>query len=199
MKGDASGARFGHPGLAWQPVREVNVAFLQSIALERTLPCLAEPGKIIVVGRPSRALDDVLPYLATLPNVIAYTPEPPSLTLRRRPGLITLQPERVSITQVADEAEGLTLLAALTDAINATWENRAQLVAPTVRRQAPRPLDVWAFLPQTNCGQCGEATCMAFAFGLVQQQCELESCETLARDEAFAARRLALIGLLGCA
>lgn len=197
MKGDASGARCGHPGRLRQPDAEVSVAFLPSIALERTLPCLAEPGKIIVVGRPSRALDEVLPFLATLPNVIAYTPEPPSLTLRRRPGLITLQPERVSITQVIDSAQGLELLAALTDAINATWEDRAALVAATCRRQAPRPLDVWALLPQTNCGRCGEATCMAFAFSLLQQRQQLQACDALAQDEGFADRRVTLQGMVG--
>ena len=94
------------------------MAFLQSIALERTLPCLAEPGKIIVVGKPSRSLDDVLPYLATLPNVIAYNPQAQALTLRRQPGLITLGPKRVSITQVKDPEEGLELLATLVEAIN---------------------------------------------------------------------------------
>ena len=76
--------------------------FLDSIALQKTLPCLAEPGKIIVVGRPSSSLADVLPYLATLPNVIAFNPVTGAVTIRRRPGLIALEPERVSITQVAD-------------------------------------------------------------------------------------------------
>jgi ArsR family metal-binding transcriptional regulator len=171
------------------------VAFLPSIALERTLPCLAEPGKIIVVGRPLRALDDVLPYLATLPSVIAYNPQAQALTLRRQPGLITLSPERVSITQVRDAQEGLELLAALTDAINATWEHRHGLVAARAARHAPRPLDVWALLPQTNCALCGEPTCMAFAFKLIQRQCEWMACEAMLQSEAFADRRMALQSL----
>jgi ArsR family metal-binding transcriptional regulator len=72
--------------------------FLESIALVRTLPCLAEPGKIIVVGSPSRSLAAVIPYLATLPNVIVYNPQTLSLTLRRQPGLISMDPERVRAT-----------------------------------------------------------------------------------------------------
>ena len=60
--------------------------YLESITLTKILPCLAEPGKIIVVGEPSRRLDEVLPYLATLPNVITYNPETYTLTLRRQPG-----------------------------------------------------------------------------------------------------------------
>jgi ArsR family metal-binding transcriptional regulator len=174
----------------------MSVGFLQSIALDKTLPCLADPGKIIVVGSPSRDLSEVIPYLATLPNAVAYDPQSPSLTLRRNPGLITVQAERVSITQVADADEGVQLLGSLAEAINATWDHRAQLVAATTRRQAPRPLDVWEFLPQTNCRRCGELTCMAFAFSLLLQRRTIGECETLVEDHRFAERRNALDALL---
>ena len=173
------------------------MAFLESISLEKTLPCLAEPGKIIVVGKPSRDLDDVMPYLATLPSVIAYNPRPPSLTLRRKPGLITLQPDRISITQVIDMTEGMQLLVSLAEAINATWEHRAELVAVTARRQAPKPLQVWAFFPQTNCARCGELTCMAFVFGLLQQRRALADCPILIEDSRFTDRLETLMTLFG--
>jgi ArsR family metal-binding transcriptional regulator len=67
--------------------------YLKSITLTKILPCLAEPGKIIVIGEPSRKLDDVLPYLATLPNGIAYNPDTCTLTLRSQPGFISLYSE----------------------------------------------------------------------------------------------------------
>ena len=68
--------------------------YLESIRLTKILPCLAEPGKIIVIGDPSRKLDEVLPYLATLPNVISYNPDSCTLTLRRQPGFISLYSEQ---------------------------------------------------------------------------------------------------------
>jgi ArsR family metal-binding transcriptional regulator len=170
--------------------------YVDSIALTRTLPCLAEPGKIIVVGKPSRALDDVLPYLATLPNVIAYNPLAQALTLRRQPGLITLGPERVSITQVKDTEEGLELLTALAQAINATWERRHDLAAITERKRAPRHLDIWELLPRTNCGRCGEATCLAFAVKLILRKRTLEECQPLHGDASFADRRATLETML---
>jgi ArsR family metal-binding transcriptional regulator len=111
--------------------------------------------------------------------------------------LITLQPGRVSITQVTDTEEGLQLLATLTEAINATWEQRAALVAVTTRRRAPRPLDVWEFLPQTNCRRCGELTCMAFAFGLLQQQRSIGDCPVLTEDSRFEERLDTLRASLG--
>jgi ArsR family metal-binding transcriptional regulator len=170
--------------------------YLDSIILTKILPCMAEPGKIIVIGEPSRKLDDVLPYLATLPNVIAYNPETCTLTLRRQPGFISLYSDKAYITKVKDTEEGLILFQALVDAINATWEHREALVAMTARKHAPRPLDIWTLLPQTNCKQCGEATCMAFACNLLLQERELEECTPLQVDEAYAERRATLIALL---
>jgi ArsR family metal-binding transcriptional regulator len=175
----------------------MGAAFLEAITLVRTLPCLAEPGKIIVVGTPSRSLAEVIPFLATLPNVIIFNPHVLSLTLRRQPGLISLEPEQASITQVVDAAEGIELLGALTAAINATWEHRAELVPATGQRRAPRPLEAWALLPHSNCKECGEATCMAFAFGLIQDRHELAECTVLTKVEAMHDRRLALQSLLG--
>jgi len=37
-------------------------------------------------------------------------------------------------------------------------------------------LDIFKLLPQTNCGDCGVPTCMAFAMKLVQKKAELSEC-----------------------
>ena len=112
--------------------------YLKGIALTRTYPCLAEPGKIIVDGRPTRSLAEVIPYLAALPGVITYNPDVPTLTFRRWPGFLTLYANRVTITQVQDAEEGLALLATLVEAVNATWAHRDELTAVShVRRPPP--------------------------------------------------------------
>ncbi len=170
--------------------------YLNSITLTHTLPCLAEPGKIIVIGKPDCSLAEVIPYLANLPGVIAYNPEACTLTFRRQPGFMTLYMDKVYITQVKDTEEGLELLKALVNAINATWQHRAELVAVTAKKQAPRHLDIYALLPQTNCRQCGEATCLAFAVLLIQQKRGLEECIPLQNDLAFTDRRATLEAML---
>ena len=170
--------------------------WLESITLARTLPCLAEPGKIIVIGKPNHPLDEVLPYLANLPGVIAYNPEACTLTFRRQPGFLTLYRDKVYIIQVKDVEEGLELLESLTEAINATWEHRHELKPVQERRRRPRPLDVWTLLPRSNCRLCGEATCMAFAFALLQERQNLEACDPLQSDDNLADRRDALVAML---
>jgi ArsR family metal-binding transcriptional regulator len=170
--------------------------YLHSIVLTRILPCLAEPGRIIVVGKPERSLDEVIPYLANLPGVVSYNPEACTLTFRRQPGFLTLYADKVYLTQVKDSEEGLELLKALLEAVNATWEHRSKLTAVRARKQAPRHLDIYAQLPQTNCKQCGEATCLAFAVQLVKQKHRLEECIPLQSDSAFTDRRAALEAML---
>jgi ArsR family metal-binding transcriptional regulator len=168
---------------------------VNAIKLTRTYPCLAEPGKIVVVGEPDAPIDGVLPLLnAILPNVVSYNPMAGVMTLRRQPGLLTLYPQRVTLTQVANAEEALELLAAVRDLVNRTWEQREQIQPRAEGRRTPRPLDVYELLPRSNCRACGEATCMAFAFGLLQGRRRPEACPPLL-EPAAAAQLLALRGL----
>jgi acetyl-CoA decarbonylase/synthase complex subunit gamma len=36
------------------------------------------------------------------------------------------------------------------------------------------PIDIYKFLPRTNCGECGERTCMAFATKLASREARLK-------------------------
>jgi ArsR family metal-binding transcriptional regulator len=170
--------------------------YLKTITLTHVTPCLAEPGKVIVTGKPSQSLDAVLPYLASLPNVIGFNPEALTLTFRRPRGFMTLYPNRVSITQVQDADEGVALFSALTDAINATWENRAALKPVQTRKTPPGHLDIYALLPQTNCKQCGEATCLAFAIALITGGKAPTECIPLYDELAYLERKTTLEAML---
>ena len=46
-------------------------------------------------------------------------------------------------------------------------------------------LDIFKLLPQTNCGDCGVPTCLAFAMKLAASQAELSACPHVS-DEAKA-------------
>jgi hypothetical protein len=51
-------------------------------------------------------------------------------------------------------------------------------------------------ITQTNCKQCSEATCMAFAFALLLNRQTVDGCPCLAADPAFAERRAQLMALM---
>jgi len=45
------------------------------------------------------------------------------------------------------------------------------------------PLEVYKYLPQTNCKECGESTCMAFAAKLIDRDIKLDECAPLLEEE----------------
>ena len=171
--------------------------FVEYITFDHTRLCIAEPSRIVVVGKPSCAIGAAFPLLnAILPNVISYNPRAGALVLRRKPGFITLLANEIFITQVKDADEGIELLNAVRDLLNQTWEQRETIQPRNDARRTPRPLDVYALLPQTNCRACGEATCMAFAFALLEARRRVDECAALAQPEV-AAQRAMLIEMVG--
>jgi acetyl-CoA decarbonylase/synthase complex subunit gamma len=45
------------------------------------------------------------------------------------------------------------------------------------------PLDVYKLLPRTNCGECGEKSCMAFAAKVVNREVAIEKCRPLLEEK----------------
>jgi ArsR family metal-binding transcriptional regulator len=86
-------------------------------------------------------------------------------------------------------------LAVLLALPNQAWARREEIKPKREGRRAPRPLDVYELLPRTNCGACGEVTCMAFAFGLLESRHRPEECAGLVASQV-AAHLHAMIALL---
>ena len=50
----------------------------------------------------------------------------------------------------------------------------------------PGPLEIYPLLPGTNCKECGEANCMAFATKMAEHTVKLEACTPLYEDPKYA-------------
>jgi len=83
----------------------------------------------------------------------------------------------------------------LKEIVNETYANREHIKPTYTSRSIPRPLDIFKLLPGKNCKECGEATCMAFALKLVNDEVELNRCPLLSEKE-FEASRLKLRELM---
>src|SRR5512138_258631 len=57
------------------------------------------------------------------------------------------------------------------------------------------PIAIYKNLPKTNCKECGQDNCMAFATKLVNRELELDACKPLQKPE-FAKQYAALKDLL---
>ncbi|MHA2314455.1 MAG: (Fe-S)-binding protein, partial [Candidatus Hermodarchaeia archaeon] len=51
------------------------------------------------------------------------------------------------------------------------------------------PMDIYPLLPQTNCGECGEANCMAFATKAAEYTLGIKVCTPLYREREYTDKR----------
>lgn len=58
------------------------------------------------------------------------------------------------------------------------------------------PLQIYKFLPGTNCLECGESSCMAFASALIERKKKIDACLPLVEKAEYADKKEKLIDLL---
>ena len=161
-----------------------------------TPPC--DPGAERYAAKAHLSVDisEVLPYLnATLRGAI-YHSTANALTWKKGGHNIAFHALEIAVSNIEDRVGADKELNGLVDLVNRTWERRAVITPNTTTRQRPTPMAIFKLLPQTNCKQCGEATCMAFAAALLQQTRVLSECLPLVRDTAFSERRVTLEAML---
>ncbi|MDR7484014.1 MAG: (Fe-S)-binding protein [Armatimonadota bacterium] len=139
----------------------------------------------------------VFPYLNAVLKGAVYRPEAGILSFRREEKFITLFPRRAAITKVVDDADARRTLAWLRDFINQTYEARDTITPSDKRCDVLKPLEVYKLLPGTNCGECGEATCLAFALKVVTQAAEVNACRPLFSGQYESKRERLVEVLLG--
>ena len=106
---------------------------------------------------------EVFPYLNTVFGGHQYLKDPPALTLKVHGKLITLHPREIAVNALKDEGEADKILEWLKQEINQTWLARDSIEPSFETSAQPRIFDILKLLPKTNCGECGQPTCMVFA------------------------------------
>jgi ArsR family metal-binding transcriptional regulator len=144
-----------------------------------TPPC--EPGaeRFAARARLTTDISNVLPYLnATLRGAV-YHRSANALTWKKAGHNIAFHAYEIA-TSNAEDREGAEMeLKGLIDLVNRTWEGRGGIAPDYEKHQRPTPMAVYKLLPQTNCRQCGEATCLTFALKLAASQRETDDCPIL--------------------
>ncbi len=70
------------------------------------------------------------------------------------------------------------------DIINLTWNESGEVSDDISEKLSNiRPLNIYNCLPQTNCEECGTATCMAFSMKLLSGDSTLNQCKPLLKAE----------------
>ncbi len=166
--------------------------FLQGITLCYVAPCLADEQKIRLIAYFSRDMSEIFPYLNTTIKGALYNKKASTLSYNKGQAVINLYNIKVTVAKATDILHAWQLLDELRETINATYHNRDQIQPSEEQRVKPAPLQLFGWLPKTNCRACGEITCLAFAVKLLQGEQRLGNCPTLQEDPRYAENRAIL-------
>lgn len=145
--------------------------------------CNPSSQKVNAIADLSADIGELLPYLNSVLKGLHYFKEEKVLTVKKEGRLITFRPKQIAVTKVEDEQEARRIVDQLVRILNETYENKDHIHPIFHSRPIPRPLDVFKLLPRTNCRECGEPTCMAFALRVVNNELELGKCPLLLTEE----------------
>ncbi|MCM8778172.1 MAG: hypothetical protein NC834_00015 [Candidatus Omnitrophica bacterium] len=160
--------------------------FLKSITLCYVAPCIADPKKIRLIAYFSCDISEILPYLNAVIKGASYNKNAPTLTYTKGRRVITLYNIKVAIAKVDDIIDVWNILNEIKDLINKTYQNKDKIKPNYEERVKVTALQIYSWLPKTNCKVCGEATCLAFAIKLLLGEQKLENCKPLFTDVKFA-------------
>ncbi len=163
--------------------------FLKSITLCYVAPCMADEKKIRLIAYFDRDISEVLPYLNAVIKGASYNKNAATLTFAKERRLINLYNIKVTIARADDIIDAWKVMDEVKDLINRTYENKENIQPDYEGKVKVTALQLYGWLPKTNCRLCGEATCLAFALRLLQGAQKLDCCEPLATDNRFAENR----------
>lgn len=155
-----------------------------------TPPCKPGAERYSAVAHLSNDIADVLPYLNATLRGASYLPMANALTWKRADRLVVFHADRVAVSNVIDRAEAIGELERMIELVNRTWDRRATITPDFQAQKRPPPMAIYQHLPRSNCRECGEATCMAFAFGLSQGKNTVEECPALTSVQRAALEAL---------
>jgi ArsR family metal-binding transcriptional regulator len=155
-----------------------------------TPPCKPGAERYSAVAHLSRSIAEVLPYLNAVLAGSNYMPSANALTWKRADHLVVFHADRVAVSNVIDRDEAINELDRMVGLVNRTWDRRAEIAPDHQAQKRPPPMAIYRLLPRTNCRECGEATCMAFAFGLSQGDHAMVECPGLTAKQRTTLERL---------
>ena len=165
---------------------ESNGEFLKSITLCYVAPCMADEKKIRLIAYFNRDITEILPYLNAVIKGASYNKGASTLTYAKERRLINLYNIKITIAKADDIIDAWHILDEIKALINKTYENRLNIKPNYEEKVKVTALQIYGWLPKTNCRACGEATCLAFACKLLQGEQKLSKCVSLSMESKFA-------------
>jgi len=162
--------------------------FVKRINIKEITPCTADPDRIKFLAQADRSLDEVLSilYLA-VPNA-KLSEKLGALSYRNQQHLVTVfYSGRIGMTYVKDRQQAEKLVEELRSLINRAFIHLKTHGKPEQAlleaKKGLSAMKIYEKLPKTNCKECGEQGCFAFATKLLNSEKSLQDCSLLRLSE----------------
>lgn len=163
-----------------------NGSLVNKVTIKNIRPCIATEGKVRVLMQLDSPLGEVISSLVSMypPGKVNYVEKKKILTLSIYGRLITLYPSgKVTMNKTLDKEDAVEIIKDVMKAINQAYDNleSAKDSKTSEKFEGPDiskigPMDIYNCLPQTDCEECGEKTCMAFSFKVLSGDKPLDKC-----------------------
>jgi ArsR family metal-binding transcriptional regulator len=136
------------------------------------------PGADIWSARASLRTDisAVLPYLNARLEGADYDHNAGILIWKNQGHNFAFRSREIKAAPARDREEARVLIDQAVALTNKVWSEREGIEPSYEKRILPSLMQIYRLLPRTNCGECGSATCMAFAVRLREGDEELHRC-----------------------
>ncbi|MFH1029355.1 MAG: (Fe-S)-binding protein [Pseudomonadota bacterium] len=139
-------------------------------------PCVADETKIRLIAHLEGDLGPVLPYLNAIIPQASYTPAAETLTYMQEYRMIALYRQRITIAKADEIVDAWRTLEDIRQMAVQTWSDRNVIEPSFEIRRKPPAIEIFKRLPRTNCGRCGELTCLAFAVRIWTGEASVSLC-----------------------
>ncbi len=160
--------------------------YLKSITLCYVAPCMADEKKIRLIAYFDRDITEILPYLNAVVKGASYNKGASTLTYAKERRIINLYNIKATIAKANDILDAWEVLNGIQGLINRTYENRNNIKPNYEEKIKITALQIYGWLPKSNCRACGEATCLAFAVKILQGEQKLNACIPLFTEIRFS-------------
>jgi ArsR family metal-binding transcriptional regulator len=141
--------------------------------------CRPETQTVNCIALLNENIGEAIPYLNAILGGYIFIKEPPSVTFRSQGKLISVHADHIAINANRDAEEAEKILQWLKQEINDAWERREEITPSFEAAPRPQPFSILKYLPRTNCGKCGQSTCIVFASLAVEGGKNASDCPEL--------------------
>ncbi len=170
--------------------------FLSGYKIQQASQCLADAHKIKVIASLPRSVEELFPYL----NVSlrgSYHEQGKRFTFNYGKRPVVVEPDQIVLGKTESLDKAKEVLSEVVKIFNKVARERDRLIPSTKPRLPLSPYVIYKYLPKTNCRECGEMTCLAFATGVIQELYQIGDCPIM-RDPSHEQSQTAIQKLIDC-